>query len=368
MPDRPAAGTEVEPVAEPAGLTPTWLTAALRAAGHDAAVRSVDVAPIGTGQMGSSFRLTLDLDRPVPGVPTTMVAKLPTADMSARAAIASSHRTEVTFYRVLARRIAARIPTCHLAVISDDAVEFTLLLEDLAPATQGDQLAGADPSDVVAAARNLAGLHGPTWRDPSLGDHRGPLDAADAGTAAFLGEVLAGAVTPFAERLGAAVTPDDVDLLRSCAAATPAFLVGRPERTSLLHGDYRLDNLMIYPDGSVAAVDWQTVGVGLPGRDLAYLVATSLEPAARRESERAIVDAYHERLVELTDLPLDPATTWEDYRYGLLQGPLIIVLGAAFGASTPRGDAMFASMTARVCAAIRDHDTLALVGGDAAVA
>lgn len=366
-----AAVPEPEIVDDPSGLTPDWMTAALRYAGHDVTVRSVGIEPIGTGQMGSSFRLTLDGhddDRQGSGaLPRTLVAKLPTADLDARVAIASSHRTEVSFYQNIAPTIAARTPRCELALISDDSTRFTLLLEDLTPAQQGDQLAGCDAGELVAAARNLAGLHGPRWCDPTLVAHRGPLDPIDEATAAFLGAVMAGAVGPFAERLGDAVTADDIALLTDCAAATPSFLMGRPDRFTLLHGDYRLDNLMFHPDGSVAAVDWQTVGVGLPGRDLAYLIATSMEPDDRRAVERQAVAAYCERLLEFfgdrpTDTVPDEATIFDDFRFGLLQGPLIIVLGAAFGRSTPRGDAMFATMTARVCSALRDHDTLTIVG------
>lgn len=352
--------TDVPIVDDPAGLTPDWMTTVLRRGGHDVTVRRVDVTPVGTGQMGSSFRLTLDLDGDTGAVPHTLVAKLPTADRDARIAIAPSYRAEVTFYRELAHRVAVRAPRCHAAVVSEDATEFTLVLEDLSPAIQGDQLAGCRPNEVLAAALNLAGLHGPTWCDPTIRSFAGPLDAADVDTAAFLGEILAGAVVPFAERMGDAVTSDDIELLSACAAVTPSFLMGRPERFSLLHGDYRLDNLMFHPDGSVAAVDWQTLGVGLPARDLAYLIATSMSPEVRRSAEQSIVAAYHDRLVELAGPVIDPATTWEDYRYGLLQGPLIIVLGAAYGTSTPRGDAMFATMARRVCAAIGDLGTLAL--------
>ena len=374
MADHPAdhsadLSLDVPVVDDPSGLTPAWLTHALRSAGHDATVHAVTVEPVGTGQMGSSFRLTLDVTEhsPTPSgpIPRTLVAKLPTSDVEARVAIASSHRTEVTFYRDVASTIAARTPQCHLALVSEDATCFTLLLEDLAPAAQGDQLAGCTTEQLVTATHNLAGLHGPRWCDPDIVGLRGPLDAADPDTAAFLGEVLAGAVAPFAERLGDAVSPADVALLHDCAAAMPHFLIGRPERFSLMHGDYRLDNLMFHPDGTVAAVDWQTLGVGLAGRDLAYLIATSLEPDARREAEHAAIAGYHDRLAELTAGtgrgPVDAATTFDDYRYGLLQGPLIIVLGAAFGSSTTRGDAMFATMTARVCAAIRDHNTLSLI-------
>jgi hypothetical protein len=375
MPEIPGAskpaGPEPTVVDDPSQLTAEWMTAALRYAGHKVTVRSVEVEPIGTGQMGSSFRLTIDVDGSDVGeaseLPTTLVAKLPTADLEARVAIASSHRTEVSFYRDLAPTIAAKVPRCELALISDDSTRFTLLLEDLAPAQQGDQLAGCTADQLVAAARNLAGLHGPRWCDPTLADHRGPLDPVDEATAAFLGEVMAGAVGPFAERLGAAITAEDAALLAECAAATPAFLMGRPDRFALLHGDYRLDNLMFHPDGSVAAVDWQTVGVGLPGRDLAYLIATSMEPEDRRAIERVAVESYRERLVEFladrpADLIADPETVFDDFRFGLLQGPLIIVIGATFGRSTPRGDAMFATMTARVCAALRDHDTLSMFG------
>ena len=47
-----------------------------------------------------------------------------------------------------------------------------------------------------------------------------------------------------------------------------------------------LDNLMLGPDGSVTVVDWQTLTVGLPGRDLAYWITTSVSPDLRREVER----------------------------------------------------------------------------------
>ena len=45
---------------------------------------------------------------------------------------------------------------------------FTLVLEDLAPAESGDQIAGCSLDQARAAAVNVAGLHAPTWNDPSL--------------------------------------------------------------------------------------------------------------------------------------------------------------------------------------------------------
>jgi hypothetical protein len=45
----------------------------------------------------------------------------------------------------------------------------------------------------------------------------------------------------------------------------------------------------------------------------------------------------------------------------MLHAPLIIVLGATYGAATERGDRMFLTMLERSLAALRDHGTLELV-------
>jgi aminoglycoside phosphotransferase (APT) family kinase protein len=138
-----------------------------------------------------------------------------------------------------------------------------------------------------------------------------------------------------------------------------------PDRFALLHGDYRLDNLMFAPDGSVTVVDWQTISVGLPARDLSYFISTSLDPDVRRNRERRLVTDYHEALLGqgVTDYAADDC--WYDYRIGMLHAPLLATLGAAFSTTTERGDDMTLVMLARACAAIRDLDTLELVAAGA---
>jgi hypothetical protein len=59
----------------------------------------------------------------------------------------------------------------------------------------------------------------------------------------------------------------------------------------------------------------------------------------------------------VADYPL--ATCIDDYRFGLLQGPLILVIGAAFSTATERGDEMFAVMARRCLAGLADHGILA---------
>ncbi|MGI5218692.1 phosphotransferase [Nocardia sp. CA-290969] len=333
-----------------AELTPEWLTAAL-----GAAVDTVAAEPVGTGQIGSVFRLRLTGD----GVPERLLAKLPAADPGTREMLAGAYRQEVRFYTELAATVAVRTPRCHYAEIHGSGSEFVLLLEDLAPASQGDQIAGCTVAHAHQAVANLAGLHAPRWCDQALLDIEG-FSRNGPEEAATLGELYGPTTDLFLDRLGDRLTPEDRDTVRACGEIIAGWLIARPERFGLVHGDYRLDNLLFGPGDPavVTAVDWQTVNLGLPARDLAYFVTTSLDPEPRRAAEGDLIATYHRRLTELgvTGYSLDACR--QDYRFAALQGPLVAVFGAAYGTPSERGDAMFATMIRRSCAAIRDLDSL----------
>jgi hypothetical protein len=94
---------------------------------------------------------------------------------------------------------------------------------------------------------------------------------------------------------------------------------------------------------------------------ITVLVATGLSTASRRAGENEIVEAYHRRLVTLGVEGYGAQQCWEDYRYGLFQGPLITVLGAFVAQPTERGDRMFAIMAERSSAAITDHEAMSLL-------
>ncbi|TDC93878.1 phosphotransferase [Actinomadura sp. 7K507] len=336
-------------ISEPEELTASWLGEVL-----GAQVDTVDVQAIGTGQIGSCFRLTLTGD----GVPAALVAKLPIADPAARAFLGGAYRTELLFYRDIADTVTIRAPHCHHAAIDPETFDFVLLLDDLSPAIQGDQLTGCGIRQADGCVLALAGLHGPRWCDASLLDIDGLHHNTEADADA-LAEGYAPAVEIFIERFTGRLHPADQDTLRRTTETIGPWLLARADRFGLVHGDYRLDNLLFPPDGAGATtVDWQTLTIGLPARDLSYFLATSLTTEARRTHERDLVTRYHEALLThgVTDYPLD--LCWDDYRFALLQGPLITVLGCAYGNPTERGDAMFLTMATRACAAIRDLEAL----------
>jgi hypothetical protein len=345
-------------------LTPDWLTAALRSGGLDVTVTAVDHRRVGTGQMAESHRLTLIYGDGGDGAPATMVAKVPAAGPESRAAGASGgYANEVGFYRDLAATVDIRVPDCHYAAIGSDMSRFVLLLEDLAPGEQGDQLAGCTVEQATASVETLAGLHGPRWCDPTLFDVIW-LQRVTPETSFFLGEIMRSSTDGFIDRYHDRLAEDDVEVLRAFAAVTQDWVAARADRYALVHGDYRLDNLLFATaaGGSpAAAVDWQTLGIGLPARDLAYFLGNGLSPEDRRTHERSLVEAYHGALTAegVTDHPIEEC--WEDYRFGQFQGPLITVLGAMHVEQTDRGDDMFMAMISRAGQAIRDLDSLSLL-------
>ncbi len=352
---------------DPAGLTPAWVAAALATTGVEVEITEVRSERVGTGQIGTSYRLHLTYADPQAaagaGAPVTLVAKMAGGDPANRGLVSDGYRNEFGFYTEIAQTVAISTPRCWYAVISDDNTCFVLLLDDLAPAEPGEQVRGCTLEEAHLALINLAGLHGPRWCDASL---RGIswMNQQTAEGAAFYGEVLAGAVATFNERFAQLLPAADAELFTTIPARLGDWMLTRPERFSTIHGDYRPDNLMFLPDHSaVSTVDWQTLGLGLPGRDVGYFLATSIDPALRRSHERELVRTYHEALLTHGVGGHSFEECFEDYRLGTIQAPLITILGAVYATAepTPASDAMFMAMATRSAEAIRDLDPLSLL-------
>ena len=356
------AAPSPEVLSDPADVDPAWLSAVLRGAGHDVTVVSVEREAVGTGQMAHNERFRLHYDGDRAGAPESVVGKFPSpSDMSRAAGAAGGYRNEVRFYTDLAERVAVRTPRCLYGSVNDTSTEFTLILEDLAPATQGDQLAGCTPQQLIDAAVNLAGLHASMWCDPELRD----LDWVGSGVADQTVMIVQLFVPMFLERYADRLSPTATQVLDRFGAGVEAWLESEPERFTIVHGDYRLDNLMFAEDDArdpVAAVDWQTISIGCGGRDLAYLLGTSVDPLVRRDVEEDVRAAYRGRLCDLGVADYSEDDLAIDERHGSFQGPFITMLGAIAVGQTDRGDDMFMAMAERSVAQVVDLGALDLLG------
>lgn len=349
----------------PADVTPQWLSTVLSQRGTPVEVTESDVAAIGTGQTGATYRVTARYDTNAAGFPQTFVIKLPALDDAVRDRVVIGYRSECAFYTAVADRMRVPTPQCFYCEISSDAMDFALLLADQAPAVQGDQLAGCGAQEARLAVTALAGLHGPSWCDPVWLDLPGiAFPLPDEVSAKGLGDVAKMSADITLEKLGARMAADDRETFTTAMGLVTPWLRSARDRFALLHGDYRLDNLLFDPDHTrVSVVDWQTLGIGLPARDLAYFTATSLDSQLRSAIEKDLVDAYHQALLGYGVTGYDRETCWRDYRLGMPHAVLISALGFAFAAATERGDDMVLTMLRRGCQAIRDLGTLELIAG-----
>ncbi|MCK9927494.1 ecdysteroid 22-kinase family protein, partial [Frankia sp. Mgl5] len=194
---------------------------------------------------------------------------------------------------------------------------------------------GCDTPQAEAALRNLAGLHGPFWNKPGLTNGADWLRHTDEAGLSFLGEILTAATEPFLDRFQDRLSPTDTDTLHRTADHFTQWGRHVCGRHTLIHGDYRLDNLLFTESHEVTAIDWQSLEIGFPGRDVAYFLATALPPTLRRAQEKNLVRAYHEQLTQMgiDDYPLDDC--FHDYRLGTPQAPLLTVLGSVYATNEP---------------------------------
>jgi aminoglycoside phosphotransferase (APT) family kinase protein len=361
--DKKWASTAMPIPRYPDDVTPQWLSAVVSKGEDSVQVSEVDVIAIGTGQTGATYRVSAKYASDAKGLPETFVIKLPAQDDTVRDRVIIGYRSECAFYAAVADRVRVPTPECFYCDISDDAMNYALLLADQAPATQGDQIAGCGEQEARLAVTALAGLHGPSWCDPVWLDFAGiAFTRPDGASAQGLGEVARMSLDITLDKLGGRMSAADKETFTAAMGLVAPWLLAERDRFALLHGDYRLDNMLFYPDARrVTVVDWQTLGVGLPARDLAYFTATSLKPELRAAIEKDLVDEYHRALIGYGVTDYDRETCWGDYRLGMPQALLISALGFAFAAATDRGDDMVLTMLSRGCRAIRDLDTLALI-------
>jgi len=326
----------------PEAMTAEWLGAVL---GRPGKLKAFTAAKVGTGQMCDSYRLTLDWQGDT-DTPATVIAKCPSHDAASRniAKLTGTYVKEVSWYRELAAASGVPAPHCHYHAIADDEVDFILILSDLAPARQGDQLAGLDLAGLVPCIEAAAMLHAHLWADPRLAQT--PWLARDNGdlVRALFPQLYLG----FRERYAARLAPEILDIGAGIVAKLDAYLAREPAARTLVHGDLRIDNILFAPDGDACwLVDWQTLGRGSGAADLAYLVGTSIaDPFERAAADRPAFDHWIAALRRHGVDP-DPAALWDDYRVGALSGYFMAVFASMNVERTDRGDEMFAVMAER---------------------
>jgi hypothetical protein len=346
-------------IASPSDLTAAWLTEALDLPGGVQVV-DFDTTVVGTGQMADTFRLGLTYD-PAGGGPPTVIAKFPSSDENSRAAstVARCYEIEVSIYSELPP--LPGVPRHHYAARDAATDLFTLLLEDMAPCTQGDDIAGCDLKTAAAALRRLAALHATAWEDKSYAAHEW-LNRQTPESIANMTAIVTMLAPSFLERFDAHLTPGHRDLVGRIIPNIATIIGTYDGPRTLIHGDYRLDN-MLFRDGSdePTIVDWQTASYGAPAADVSYFIGGSLTPDDRRAHSAELLDIYHSALVDAGVTTYSREQLEHDVRLTSFGGAVMAFASAILVVQTERGDAMFAEMFRRHAQHVLDLDAESLL-------
>lgn len=350
----------------PEGIDAPWLNEVFTANGvaRGATVTAVEFQGyIGTGQTGSNGRFAVTWDDPV-GRPASLVAKFPSSDPDARvtAFANGAYLREWNFYANIAHTVHIRTPRVHASHFDADGQHFVLLMDDIVGAEQGDQIAGLTLDDAALAVEEAVQLHAPRWGDPTLNALLGGgLSIQER--ALGLGMAYMATRDGFLARLGHRLDAEVVEFVHELTTLVPAWVQGVGAPNTVVHMDYRPDNLMFgrQPDATpIVVVDWQTVSDGPALTDVAYLLGGSFEPARRAEVETDLIRRYHERLVASgVDYSFDDC--WRDYRVGSVWGVVMTVIATMYAAETERGNDMLVAMANRHGHHALDLDAMGLL-------
>lgn len=352
-------------------ITPQWLTQVLRDSGvlNGAAVASFEAAPLGfgVGFMSAMRRLSLTYDGPAPGAPTSLIAKLAPSHPGAREidGVFQFYEKETGFYREIAPSTPIRTPRAFHVGFEPDTHDFVLLLEDMAPARNGDQIDGLSVADAADALKAAAGLHARWWGDPALPTldwlltiNSPPMRALESvyqqcwpAVVDFMGDRM----TPQMRKIG--------DRMATRVGALLDLVAERPR--TVIHGDYRADNMFFrdgQPDDRFAVVDWQVMLQGSSAFDVAYMLTGSLDVDLRRAHETELLAVHHRALSAAGVAGYSLADAAEDYRLCAMLGwcwPVVAI--GSLDMDNERGVKLNTAWTQRAMTAVLDLDAGALI-------
>jgi hypothetical protein len=343
-----------------------WLRASVRP--EDAAAFS-NLTSVSAARLAEGAAMASDLHRLILGYapgqqpgPASLVAKLPSSSPEIRQVARGwgQYGREVLFYRDIAPTVAMRIPKPYAAEFDPRTDQFVLVMEDIAPATVGDQVAGLPLSHVRLALDEIATLHASWWNRPELVALEGAIQPFGEGLWIGTGARHAAAWPAFETFLAGRASSDLRRAGERMASAIEPMMIdmARASRT-LCHGDFRADNLMFAdrPGGeTLITVDWQAPMQARGAFDVGLLMSMSVTTELRRAHEAALLQGYHDKLVAggVEDYPYD--AFFHDYRRGLLIGfTYVVQMGPAVDMAHPRTQALFDSAVRRLDAALQDH-------------
>ncbi len=292
---------------------------------------------------------------------TSLIVKCQHRDSKIRAAFRPGriYEREVRFYKELAHEAEIGTPKLYYGEVDKESNKYILLLEDLAPARVGDNVAGCSLDEAELAMRQLAGLHASFWESSRLRELSWMPSSSDI--SAYHLDIHLQHLPAFREKYASRASSYLLDVAEKLGNhLVPIWNQYAQPPLTVVHGDFRLDNLFFGSEEGgkeFAAVDWQMVFRGRGACDVAFFLGSSLDPdthGAHAESE--LLNTYHTALLEKGVQGYDFNQFADDYQLSIFHLLTVAVRSFAFlDFSSERQDALVSVILERLTAFLERH-------------
>ena len=304
---------------------------------YGAAVLDVSREVIGTGVgfVGEIHRCSLMWDANRDDLPTSVIVKVP-SKLPLNRSLGEGlqlYEREVVAYEKLSRNMGLPMPDVLHSAMDDDPTpwldtvitflfsrlplggvswltvkflqlasknpklrRYVLVLEDISDARPPSQVEGGSLDDALISLATLAKFHAHHWMNEesiAVSDRIWAVNRLPKVIQASYARNREEFVGRFGDLVGKEkmqVIDDAQDRLEDLLAPLAR------DPWTLLHGDYRLDNIMFRSNGEIVVIDYQLLSKGRPGWDVAYFITTALS-ADYKSEEETMLKHYHETLL-----------------------------------------------------------------------
>ena len=264
---------------------------------------------------------------------------------------------EVHFYKSLSNGFPVKLPRI-LAAQSRFGRGSILVMSDLAelgfrPGQPADALSIYQARQVI---EHLAQFHSHYWASPNLLKTHRWLGGFSSRAENHLGSLLAVPLMKRGLYLAGKLIPDKLhySALRYAANRRVIMKSLAEGALTLVHHDCHPGNLF-WTDSEPGFLDWQLVRMGEGIGDIAYFLATALDPECRRANEKQLLELYLASLAKNGIQGLDERRLYQRYRAHLSYPFEAMVLTLAVGGMMEQAGNL--ELIGRASAAVEDHDS-----------
>jgi hypothetical protein len=334
-----------------------WLAKSL---GFD--VKSAKHEKIGRGQIANVYRIDLEYGTRTRKGPKSVALKTTAEDEDAKMLgnLGGLYEKEARFYRDIAPFLnTGPVAESFASEWRPATQEFGILMKDYSTAKQSCDITGATLEQAKLCVTELGRLHGLSISLPK--EKRSWLSGPKWGVQDHQAYFWA----TFKSRYPDKIKPEHIEIGDKYIASFDAYMEAQMASSApqgLVHGDYRLENMLIdlEREPPLVIVDWQTYYWGPILHDLAFFLSTALTLENRRAWHKELVQTYLDSLnVNVPDVTLDDCN--KGIQMQAYTGMRQAITASNVVERTERGDELFLEMFTRSAALVEDTKALSVL-------